>query len=248
MLDRLNDVLWVHLGHAYGSAKDVPVLIRSLLAEDADTRSEAIHELFGNIWHQGTVYEATAHAVPFLFEVVEARALPEINEVLVLLALIARGRGYYQVHDPSRTTETEKEARSVASAREAVRSGIPIAIALLHDHDRSVRLTAAHLLAVFADDARSLHALERALASEADAYARTCLGLALACVGKLSDDVFQDSPSCALPVARLRELARMTVAQSVRLDDCLDILLDAAVHELEPGLLDDLGVPELSQR
>jgi hypothetical protein len=63
---RLDDVPWAQLHHAYGSAADVPKLIRALISPDAKTRSDAWYELHGNLWHQGTIYEATGHVVPTL--------------------------------------------------------------------------------------------------------------------------------------------------------------------------------------
>jgi hypothetical protein len=62
----LGAVGWAGLTHAYGSASDVPALIRSLVAPDADERSKALQGLFSAIYHQGTVYRASAPAVPFL--------------------------------------------------------------------------------------------------------------------------------------------------------------------------------------
>jgi hypothetical protein len=61
-----NGVDWAGLTHAYGGAEDVPVLIRSLMSANADERSAALEGLFGSICHQGTVYPASAPAVPFL--------------------------------------------------------------------------------------------------------------------------------------------------------------------------------------
>jgi len=37
MLDRLNSIDWKSLGHAYGSADDVPELIRALLSGSIGT-------------------------------------------------------------------------------------------------------------------------------------------------------------------------------------------------------------------
>lgn len=69
MLDGLERVPWRELHHAYGTAEDVPDLIRDLVAGDRERQKVALYELFGNIWHQGTVYEATSHAVPYLVEI-----------------------------------------------------------------------------------------------------------------------------------------------------------------------------------
>ncbi|MFJ3762185.1 hypothetical protein [Streptomyces sp. NPDC090080] len=62
----LDLVQWHSLTHAYGSAEDVPQLIRALYESDDETADEALYELYGNIHHQGTVYSASAPAVPFL--------------------------------------------------------------------------------------------------------------------------------------------------------------------------------------
>ena len=66
----LDEIRWDELTHAYGNASDVPGLLRQLAASDPATVSPALGALFGNIWHQGTVYQATAPAVPFLLELV----------------------------------------------------------------------------------------------------------------------------------------------------------------------------------
>jgi hypothetical protein len=55
MLDSLISIDWKSLRHAYCSADDVPELIRALLSEVRSEREAAIHELFGNIYHQGTI-------------------------------------------------------------------------------------------------------------------------------------------------------------------------------------------------
>jgi hypothetical protein len=51
----MDDIDWQSLRHAYGSADDVPDRLLSL----ADGDDSAIGELFGNIYHQGSVYVAT---------------------------------------------------------------------------------------------------------------------------------------------------------------------------------------------
>ena len=68
MLEGLDAIDWSSLTHAHGPATDVPELLRSLLSEDPDVRLQALAELVEKIWHQGTVYPASAAAIPFLFE------------------------------------------------------------------------------------------------------------------------------------------------------------------------------------
>ncbi len=66
MLDNLETIAWSELKHAYGKAGDVPGMIRSLGSPDEHVRRDALGALFETICHQGTVYEASPFAVPFL--------------------------------------------------------------------------------------------------------------------------------------------------------------------------------------
>ncbi|MEU8301336.1 hypothetical protein AB0C04_29115 [Micromonospora sp. NPDC048909] len=92
----LDSIDWASLTHAYGSAEDVPGLIRDLRSSDAEVRSAAMYELYGNIYHQGTRYEASAYAVPFLLELLADPATPARHEVIQLLSCLAVG---YTPHD-----------------------------------------------------------------------------------------------------------------------------------------------------
>jgi hypothetical protein len=44
------------LGHAYGSAEDVPQLLRQVRSATRKVREDALHELYFTIVHQGTRY------------------------------------------------------------------------------------------------------------------------------------------------------------------------------------------------
>lgn len=116
MLEGLDAVDWSSLSHAHGPATDVPQLLRSLLSKDTDVRLEACAELHERIWHQGTVYSASAAVVPFLFELLsrpdncddggtaagranrdDADPQPSADEIAVsLLGCIATGEGWLQ--------------------------------------------------------------------------------------------------------------------------------------------------------
>jgi hypothetical protein len=91
MLEGLSDVGWAQLEHAYGSAADVPDLIRALRAADPKVRANARWELYGNIFHQGSRYEASAYAVPFLLELLADPSTPERTAILALLTSLAIG-------------------------------------------------------------------------------------------------------------------------------------------------------------
>lgn len=47
----------------------MPGLLRQVLDEGAAIRAAALEQLWGTVWHQGTVYECTPLAVPFLVRV-----------------------------------------------------------------------------------------------------------------------------------------------------------------------------------
>ncbi len=90
----LDSIDWASLTHAYGSAEDVPGLLSALRSDDAKVRSEARYELNGNIVHQGTRYEASAYAVPFLLELAADRTTPDRHEIISLLTGLATGYGH----------------------------------------------------------------------------------------------------------------------------------------------------------
>ncbi|MDP9793770.1 hypothetical protein J2S43_002282 [Catenuloplanes nepalensis] len=91
MLERLDSVAWGELEHAYGAAGDVPGLIRELLAPDAGAREKARRQLYGNIFHQGSRYEASAYAAPFLLELLADPRTPDRPALLGLLTSLAIG-------------------------------------------------------------------------------------------------------------------------------------------------------------
>lgn len=91
MLEKLNEIDWSCLKHAYGSAERVPHEIMGLLSSDSDDREAALSDLWCGIYHQGTRYEATVPAIPFLFELLTMPELKVRHNVIELLACIAVG-------------------------------------------------------------------------------------------------------------------------------------------------------------
>lgn len=64
---------WGQLHHAYGAASDVPGRLADL--RTGEWRA-ALAELSGNIYHQGTRWQASAHAVPVLVSIVDDPSTP----------------------------------------------------------------------------------------------------------------------------------------------------------------------------
>jgi hypothetical protein len=117
MLDRLEQVPWNRLDHAYGPAADVPVLLYATHVGTAEVRRAAWWELWGNIHHQGTVYEATVAAVPFLDEVARWPDHPDRVQALSFLREIALGDG--SAADEVRDAVRPRAAALLAAWRDA---------------------------------------------------------------------------------------------------------------------------------
>jgi len=126
-LDGLDARPWSSLTHAYGSAADVPDLLRALTAADADKADEALSELYGSVLHQGTVYAASAEAVPFLVRI--AAAGHRAADVLALLGGMAESEDEYGV--------------ATDAVRAAVVDQLPLLLPLLASSKPEVRRTAA---------------------------------------------------------------------------------------------------------
>ncbi|HEX2913280.1 MAG TPA: hypothetical protein VH186_20930 [Chloroflexia bacterium] len=162
MLENLDKIDWSKLLHAYGPASDVPGLLRELTSAEEEVRDAAYGELYSNIWHQGTVYEASSYAVPFLIELLEQPEVREKERVLGLLEAIAHGSSYNAAHadltifeKESQTEEYQREMQIqlgwVRQAYLAVREGLPVYRVLLNHPEPAVRAGAADLLATFTE-------------------------------------------------------------------------------------------------
>ncbi|MCM4080260.1 HEAT repeat domain-containing protein [Paractinoplanes hotanensis] len=175
MLEKLDDVPWSDLHHAYGPADDVPAQLRALRSDDADVRKKSLWSLFGTIFHQGTRYEASSHAVPFLLELAAAPATPSRESVIELLVALAIGSdesylpgGFPLAELQSAATggaallrdggplaslpeadQDRLQARIELNAYEAVAAGVPLFVPLLKDPDPAVRRMAAYALGWF---------------------------------------------------------------------------------------------------
>ncbi|MFC8824684.1 hypothetical protein ACFT9I_04900 [Streptomyces sp. NPDC057137] len=147
---------WAEREHAYGSADDVPDQLRALASDDAEEAEEALYELYGNIVHQGSVYEATAHAVPYPARLAAAGVRPA--DMLLLLGCIA---------------ESEDERSDTTGAcREAVTAQLPLILPLIESADTSVRQAAVWAAARTGAAEQVLPVLRRCWEGELDPLVR----------------------------------------------------------------------------
>ncbi|MFD7439872.1 hypothetical protein [Streptomyces sp. NPDC059909] len=164
--EQFDGVDWAGLAHAYGSAEDVPELLRAMEDPDEDVRDEALDELVSSLCHQGTVYPGTAPAVPRLGRLA-LHGPGHRQQLLWLLGGIADGSG----------TRADTEA-----ARRAIAEVLPSLLGLVTDEDPGVRQAMVWLIASCGEGALPLMPLLRArLESERNADVRadvvTALGL-----------------------------------------------------------------------
>lgn len=176
VLDNLDSIDWSKINHCYGPATGLPATLRALATGDKKQRERALWELHGNIWHQGTLYEATAYAVPFLLELVKSNPY-EYADVLGLLALIANGTSYLQVHgkllkmsEGEYRAQLARELEWVVQARKAVAQGSDLFLELLGAKDPKLRDMSIFLLgltvSILQGDIGDVEIIERILGIE----------------------------------------------------------------------------------
>jgi hypothetical protein len=199
MLEGLDRVNWIDLGHAYGPAEEVPDLIRALVSDNPKDREDARSHLWGNIIHQGTVYSATAYAIPFFLELLAAPTVQDKPHLLVLVTSLACGSSYLDAHQdlfedipsfqermqqPEWDQQLQEELGWVRAAHQAVVKGWPVYLQLLDDGDAETRSCAAYALAVCGPHVGEIiPRLRNRLAGEADDRVKASILLCLGCVG-----------------------------------------------------------------
>ncbi|MFU8854453.1 hypothetical protein ACNAW0_26250 [Micromonospora sp. SL1-18] len=87
----LDEIPWESLHHAYGPAVDVPDQLRALRSAEVPVRRDALSELFGNVYHQGTRWGASCHVVPFLVALADDSDTPDRATVADLLRSVVLG-------------------------------------------------------------------------------------------------------------------------------------------------------------
>src|SRR5688500_15942330 len=86
MLECLDHVLWSELSHAYGPATDVPDMLRKLTSQVQAVWVVAIDQLYGTIFHQGSLYDCTPPTIPFLIELLDYRQAKCRGRIMQFLA------------------------------------------------------------------------------------------------------------------------------------------------------------------
>src|SRR5215471_12970580 len=177
-----------------GLQKTSRILLRRLRTAPPELTGEQspLWCLCGNIWHQGTVYEATAYAVPFLIELAACPLVPDRLGILGLLAAIATGSSYRDVHgnlsnEADFAERRAVELKRVEQAHTAVASGVAAFVAMTRE-ETDVRLAAAHVLALLPEHCEGVCARLRSMVNaETESLRRAGLLLLLGLAGDRSE-------------------------------------------------------------
>jgi hypothetical protein len=177
----IDTVDWAALSHAHGPASDVPSLLRALLSEDEDHREFACDLLHETVWHQGTIYQASSHIVPFLIQMLRVPELPAKMEVLALLGSIASGgpgiladsdwaRESYTKHGRDFEAAVAEWAEYAQQAHEAVCTGLDTYVGFYSDPDSMIRRCVTNLICLLPASAAPdvLPVLETQLSEQTD--------------------------------------------------------------------------------
>jgi len=98
LFNGLDDIDWEDFADAYGPADDVPDALRAGSAGD----ESAWFDLWGMVWHQGTVYSVTPVVVPFLVRIATRPDVPDSarRQAAFLLAAIAAADSFVLPDEP----------------------------------------------------------------------------------------------------------------------------------------------------
>jgi hypothetical protein len=255
MLEGLDNIDWSKLSHAYGEANDVPDLLRALASKEEAKRLEAQNELYGNLWHQGTVYEASAYAVPFFIELLTSPNVKNKGFILSYLESLAGGSSYLEAHhvfddpedvaSPEYQEQWQSELHWVKATREAVAQGSTIYIHFLCQGEVNERTASALLLsALLPDRPESVNELLKRLELEDAPIVQTALLMSFALLTQPSAELliklesYLRSPDPLLRYGSAYSLARLKKSQVST--TVLEVLRDSLVMTERLG--NDLAV------
>ncbi|MFC4043584.1 hypothetical protein ACFO1B_34610 [Dactylosporangium siamense] len=239
MLDGLEDVDWACLEHAYGPATDVPDHLRGLLAPEAEDRRRALSGLYGDICHQGTRYEASAPAVPFLLELLADPATPDRAAIAGLVAGIAVGQ--HEAWLPGGFPVAELRAAAVGGAELLRAAPAPTEDDEDADDDVETRMDyweglddaqrdamAAHIDVAAYDAVRAGLPALRDLLADGDAAVRSAAAFTLAW--------FPEDPSDAALTGAVGDPSRSVAATALVALGLLGTAMPAALQDPKPEI------------
>ena len=237
MLESLDAVPWEDLERnigiftAYSNANEIPVLLRRLLNEDPEERSQALNKLYDNVIHQGTRFPAIAYILPFIIELCAEPSVPDRQRLLWFWGYAITG--YFSVRERPTWGDGEKiyEFGEVCQwktegdyyeelhqiYRESLK-GKELLFDLLNDNDPYLRMGAIRVLASMPTIAElSLPKLETQLARETADNMRGSIVFALGELGASTSlqKVLAESEFSATKCMAVCQLARINPQEAL---------------------------------
>ncbi|MET8700924.1 HEAT repeat domain-containing protein [Kitasatospora sp. NPDC004723] len=161
-LDGLDALDWARMQHAYGTAEEVPGLLRELGSPEEEEWSGALSRFYSAVHHQGDVYRCTAASVPFLFALAGDGAVAGRAAVVELLVSIGSSADAV-----GGTAEDASDLSGHFEALGMMRERAEAFIGFAADGDPLVRRAAIPALGLFVDDAeRAVAVLRERLPAE----------------------------------------------------------------------------------
>lgn len=212
MLEGIDKIEWSSLKHAYGQASDVPENIRNLVSPDIEKREKAYIKIYGNIFHQGSRYEATSYAIPFIYELIESELVPDKHKLIYLLVNLALGyeeeylpMGFnpssfrtnlrkreagFTIEQKTRNRKVGYSTEAIINCYDAVLSGIRILYTQLKNQDQQIRIASTYAISWFPEvAAKSLPKLIDSLNQSNDEIETANTILAIGLLNRQSKEV-----------------------------------------------------------
>ncbi|MFI5795772.1 HEAT repeat domain-containing protein [Streptomyces sp. NPDC051677] len=152
MFTGIDEVEWTSLRHAYGSARDVPGVLRGLASAEPVERAAALDRMYDAVHHEGNVYDSTLACVPFLLALAADERVRERGGLVELLVSIGECAG---------AEGGAASAGMAVRAEAAVRAGAEVFVRLAGDPDAGVRRAAAAAVVRFPEEPAGVLALLR---------------------------------------------------------------------------------------
>ncbi|WP_345647219.1 HEAT repeat domain-containing protein [Streptomyces siamensis] len=212
MFRGIDEVGWASMEHAYGSAEDVPGLLRGLASTNPEERERALDGMYGAVHHQGDVYDSTLACIPFLFELVDHAEVPDRGGIVELLVSIGGGDDDAEDDDdagdagedvttPVRGEDGDDDDGddddNRAMARAAIRAGAAAFVGLVADEDPEVRRAVpAALVRFLGEPERVLGLLRERLDAEEEGGVRLALAEGIGLLARLHAGVGAPAVDC----------------------------------------------------
>lgn len=220
------EVDWGAVGHAYGFATEIPFALEELAAtrEDAPLGMLVLGGFWGNVFHQGSRYDASVVTLPILVEIACDPACAVRTSVLDLVVALLLGSEETFIDTGCAPSTGRDEEKELLNGLQAAFDGcVDRFVELLSDGDARTRASAARCLAwVRAPAAEARSTLGKRFATEHDADVRATILYALSLLGEdtLASGALSDADAvvrvyAALAIVRLRGGAASPAAKAV---------------------------------